>query len=270
MYLGTLLGAGLGAAGGFLLGGPVGAAAGAAFGGSLGGGVDASNAQIATNDQNVALAQQQMAFQDHESSTAYQRATKDMEAAGLNPMLAYSQGGASTPSGALPVVQNPVPVGVSTAVQGMNAAMQFAQLKNINAQTAKTVSETMPNLALADNLQADTDAKLSASQASSAASHVSQAQVPNVQAQTALTNANIDLVNAQASGASVDADTKKQVFDAMKSGGGFTADVESRKAAAQAAMLALPEAKASASFYSGLGVTSPYVEMFKQIMSMRK
>lgn len=32
------------------------------------------------------------------SSTAYQRATKDMMAAGINPMLAVSQGGASSPS----------------------------------------------------------------------------------------------------------------------------------------------------------------------------
>lgn len=38
-------------------------------------------------------------FQEHMSSTSYQRAVEDMKKAGLNPILAFANGGASTPGG---------------------------------------------------------------------------------------------------------------------------------------------------------------------------
>ena len=68
--------------------------------GPLIGGLLSNQGASEQNQSNVAISQAQMDFQERMSSTAYQRSMADMRKAGLNPILAYKQGGASSPSGA--------------------------------------------------------------------------------------------------------------------------------------------------------------------------
>ena len=119
---------------------------------SIGGSVLGGLGQRRTNKQQIALAREQMDFQERMSSTAWQRGVEDMKAAGINPMLAVSQGGASSPQGAMANLQNPeqfIPAGISTALDAYKAqsqvALQDAQATKLDEEVSK-VREEVKNL----------------------------------------------------------------------------------------------------------------------------
>jgi len=123
------------------------------------GGVMTNQAQAGQAAQaqafSAAQSAEQMAFQERMRATQYQTAVTDLAAAGLNPMLAYTQGGAGTPSGASAVGQqaqlrNPVEGGAS-------AASMFG---NIQADLALKSSQTDVNKENVRNISADTAIKL--------------------------------------------------------------------------------------------------------------
>lgn len=76
-------------------------------------------------------------WQEKMSNTAYQRSTADMKAAGLNPMLAYSQGGASTPGGAM----GQSPMAHAAKLDSSVGATTAAQIRNMDADTDKKRAE---------------------------------------------------------------------------------------------------------------------------------
>lgn len=116
--------------------------------GDLLGGHSAKKAQKRANEQNIALQREQQSWEERMSNTSWQRSVEDMKAAGLNPMLAYSQGGASTPSVSAATVQpedamgKAISAGSSKAMSVLQQQQALAQIDLAKATAANTKANT--------------------------------------------------------------------------------------------------------------------------------
>lgn len=250
------------ATGGFLgsLGGPV--------GNMIDGLIDrnrAENDQQKTNEWNAAEAQKNRDFQERMRSTQYQTTVKDLQAAGLNPMLAYTNGGAGTPGGSTPpAMQSKVAAGTSSAAQAaqttatlQNVEMNKAQIEQVAAATAKIKSETLDqSVATAIQLQ-----QLAEMRERTVVTH----RQGDLTFQQALTQAaERDRISEAAKNLTVERRAKE--LEVGRSEETFSADIARRKAESALAQLAIPAAKNQAKWEDEIGTMNPALKTILMLL----
>lgn len=220
--------------------------------------LEAAHARQFQSDQ----AQRSMDFSERMASTQYQRAVGDMKAAGLNPMLAYSQGGAAAPSGdkgggsqASAGLGGSGPSGQVPSMIPMRSVAGDAATSALQITQATKESKLMD--AQRENIEADTAEKASRVPQNMEATRKMEAEIQQLVEMRPQITATINNLKADTFKKDIEAEVQGAYHDLIKAdikyrnGQTELTTVQKEKARLENVLLRLaePQAKSEAGFY---------------------
>lgn len=231
------------------------------LGGSLIGGLFGQSAQAAANAANIRLARENRDWEERMSNTAWERSTADMLKAGINPMLAVSQGGASTPNNSAATV---IPEDAMARAAGSMGSkiLEAILMKKAGAEAATAQEQAKQEMIKTEEMEATSAAGTGGRLERDAIStQLMRAQYDLMKEDTNFRRAQTALANADTSLKEIEYKLKNEVFgynvaSARAQSILLERDISFREIQTALAKLDLPEKRAIADWFEAMGSTN--------------